>query len=86
MSTPLLTRLRDEFGAVRAALPANVIAAAARQEALERLCALGLPATREENWRYANLRVLERARFTPAPPEAATPPLPEPLSGFSRYV
>lgn len=86
MSTPLLTRLREEFGAVRAALPANVIAAAARQEALERLCALGLPATREENWRYANLRVLERARFTPAAAEAAMPQLPEPLSGFARYV
>ncbi|MBM4225392.1 MAG: Fe-S cluster assembly protein SufD, partial [Gammaproteobacteria bacterium] len=31
-----------------------------------------LPSNRDENWKYANLRGLARARFEPAPtPEAA---------------
>ena len=87
MSAPMLTRLRDEYGAARTALPGSVIEAHRRSEAIETLCAQGLPAGREENWRYTNLRLLDRARFTPAPPSAeALPPLPEPLTGFARYV
>lgn len=88
MSTALLTRLKDEYGTVRTALPQSVIAAGRRHEAIEMLCRRGLPATREENWRYTNLRVLERARFAPAqaPATGPLPPLPEPLAGFARYV
>jgi Fe-S cluster assembly protein SufD len=87
MSAAVLTRLRDEYGAARAALPGSVIDANRRSEAIETLCAQGLPAGREENWRYTNLRLLDRARFAPAQPSAqALPPLPEPLTGFARYV
>ena len=87
MSAALLTRLQEEYGAVHAALPESVTAAKRRREAIETLCAQGLPATREENWRYTNLRVLERARFSPVEDPAGTlPVLPEPLEGFARYV
>ena len=87
MSTAVLTRLKEEYGAARAALPGSVIDAHRRSEAIETLCAQGLPTGREENWRYTNLRVLERARFTPAQPSAEVlPTLPEPLTGFARYV
>ncbi len=87
MSTALLARVKDEYGSVRDTLPASVVGTERRRSALETLCAQGLPATREENWRYTNLRVLERARFAPTlTPSAAIPELPAPLAGFSRYV
>ncbi len=86
MSAALLARLKDEYGAVRGALPDSVVGGARRREAIETLCAQGLPATREENWRYANLRVLERARFAPCPCAAQVADLPAPLEGFPRLV
>lgn len=87
MSAALLTRLREEYDTVQDALPPSVIAAGRRREALEALCARGLPATREENWRYTNLRVLERARFAPVQTPAETlPALPEPPAGFVRFI
>jgi Fe-S cluster assembly protein SufD len=86
MSAALLARLKDEYGAVRDALPAAVIGGERRREAIEALCAQGLPATREENWRYANLRVLERARFSPVASRAGIADLPAPLAGFARLV
>ncbi|EQD28318.1 FeS assembly protein SufD, partial [mine drainage metagenome] len=63
-----------------------VIGGERRREAIEALCAQGLPSTREENWRYANLRVLERARFSPCASPAGIADLPAPLAGFSRLV
>ena len=86
MSTALLTRLKDEYSAVHDALPESVIGGERRRAAIEALCEQGLPATREENWRYTNLRVLERARFAPPAAPAGVPDLPAPLEGFSRYV
>ena len=87
MSSAVTEQIRKEYGAVHAALPASVIEPARRAEAIERLCAQGLPATREENWRYTNLRVLEHARFAPVEtPSQAVPPLPQTLPGFVRYV
>ena len=86
MSNALLARLRDEYGAVRDALPDSVIGGERRLEAIEALCAQGLPTTREENWRYANLRVLERARFSPCASPAGMADLPAPLAGFTRFV
>ncbi len=87
MSTALLARVKDEYGSVRDTLPPSVVATERRRSALEMLCAQGLPATREENWRYTNLRVLERVRFAPTlTPTGAKPELPAPLEGFSRYV
>lgn len=59
-----------------------------RRAALAALTAAGLPTSRDENWKYANLRALERLRFVPAaagsPADAAA--LPEPVPGFTRYV
>jgi Fe-S cluster assembly protein SufD len=51
-----------------------------------------LPTTRNENWKYANLRALSRTEFTQAPAPAAAliaeiaALLPEPLEGYARLV
>jgi Fe-S cluster assembly protein SufD len=94
MSEALCQRLLDDFAAVRASLPVSVVSAERRQEAIQALAAQGLPTTRDENWRYANLRPLERARLmplaaahsapTPAPLSASQ--LPAPLTGCARHV
>jgi Fe-S cluster assembly protein SufD len=99
MSEALSKRLRDEYAAVRESLPAGVVSTERRQQAIEALAARGLPTTRDENWRYANLRLLERARFAPAGAAPASgalaaptlsPPsglnLPTGLEGFARYT
>jgi Fe-S cluster assembly protein SufD len=65
MTAPLAKRVLDEYAAVRDSLPADVVSAKRRQDAIEMLAARGLPSTRDENWRYTNLRPLERARFAP---------------------
>jgi Fe-S cluster assembly protein SufD len=96
MSAALSKRVLDEYAAVRDTLPADVVSPERRQEAIQALAARGLPSTRDENWRYTNLRPFERARFVPvaaaatagaavqAPPAAAE--LPAPLEGFARYT
>jgi Fe-S cluster assembly protein SufD len=81
-------RVLDEYAAVRESLPAGVVSPERRQEAIHALAAGGLPTTREENWRYTNLRPLERARLAPVLAAAAAPE-PEPpakLQGFARYT
>jgi Fe-S cluster assembly protein SufD len=88
VSTPLTRRLLEEYaGFARTLGPADA-AAARRQAAIAAIAANGLPSTRDENWRYANLRPLERQRFTP--PGAATtgapPALPAHFPEFARYV
>jgi Fe-S cluster assembly protein SufD len=81
MSAPLTTRIVSEYAATPAA------AAAARQRTLAALEARGLPTSHDENWKYANLRVLERQRFVPvAAPDESVAPLPAAIDGFSRYV
>lgn len=51
-----------------------------------------LPSPRDENWKYANLRGLARARFEPAPRPSAdvlarvAAALPAPLEGYERLV
>ncbi|MBS0366180.1 MAG: SufD family Fe-S cluster assembly protein [Proteobacteria bacterium] len=89
MASPLMTRIAEDFtAAFPAAGPAR--AAARRRHALQALTAAGLPTQREENWRYANLRALERARFVPAArvgaASVAEQLLPPALDGFARYV
>ena len=89
MAQDLASRILTEHAATLTALP-DTGSAAHRRRVLERLTALGVPSAREENWKYANLRPLERVRFTPAP--ARTPPndicaqLPQPLAGYVRHV
>jgi len=85
--TPLSTRIATEHARVAGSLPAEVVSRKHRRQALETLLAHGLPSARDENWKYANLRPLERARFAPADPariEAAE--LPAPLAAFARYT
>lgn len=63
--------------------------AAAGTTAAQELGATGLPAPRDESWRYANLRALDRVPgFGPAAARAAdlAALLPEPLPGFQRLV
>lgn len=95
----LSKRVLDEYEAARESLPAGIVSPARRQEAIQALAARGLPTPREENWRYTNLRALDRARFTPVPVGAAldassAPALslpsglevPAALPGFARYT
>lgn len=88
MTSPLLTRIAAEHSAALAAQPLTPATLARRRRALQGLLERGLPTGRDENWRYANLRVLEKATFTPgidgdAPAIGA---LPAAIEGFTRFV
>jgi Fe-S cluster assembly protein SufD len=75
----------DELAALPGRSPAH---AALLRAALD----AGLPTTRDENWKYANLRALDRQPFSPPEAiagdslEAARAALPERLDGFVRIV
>jgi Fe-S cluster assembly protein SufD len=95
MTSALTARISEQHANTVRALSARLPGAARRRAAIEALAAAGLPVTRDENWKYANLRPLERQSFSPA---ALTPPadaaaaarlaadLPARLDGFARYV
>ena len=88
MGTPLTARILEEHANTFRALPPAGATAARRRTAIAALTASGLPTSRDENWKYANLRPLERLRFIPAPaaqPVTATD-LPAAIPGFARYV
>ncbi|MGB6449515.1 MAG: SufD family Fe-S cluster assembly protein [Steroidobacteraceae bacterium] len=88
MSNELTQRIAQEHAAAAQSLPSGVVARARRRRAIDALVARGLPTTRDENWRYASLRPLERVRFAPAPARADLAPdqLPPPIQGYARYV
>lgn len=88
MSTPLLTRIAAEHAAVLDAQRPTPRARAHRRDALKGLIERGLPTVRDENWRYANLRILENANFTPGTAVAGTGgiDLPAAIEGFTRFV
>ena len=88
MSTPLTARIVEEHANASRALPPAGPTAARRRTALAALTASGLPTSRDENWKYANLRPLERLRFVPAAPAqpVAATDLPAAIPGFARYV
>jgi Fe-S cluster assembly protein SufD len=83
-ASPLSARIAAEFAAA-----GDVSSEPQRQHALAALVASGLPTSRDENWKYVNLRPLEKVRF--APPSAEARPaiivadLPTAV-GKSRYV
>ena len=94
MSNPVTARIAEQHASAVRVLSARLPGAARRSAAMEALAVAGLPGSRDENWKYANLRPLERASFTPA---ALTPPaggadaalsaaLPARLEGFARCV
>ena len=85
----LTDRIVEDFATGARALPGSGIADTRRRSAIKTLEAQGLPGSRDENWKYANLRALERMRFVPAPAPQILPSLahlPEALPGISRYV
>jgi len=95
MSTALATRIAEEYAAAAGELPARIVSAARRELAIRTLKAQGLPGMRDENWKYANLRALERVRFAPqsAQPGAAAPvaalsatALPARIDGYLRQT
>jgi len=92
MSTAASARLLEDYAGIAPALPGSAAAAARRLAAVEALAAVGLPSSRDENWKYASLRPLERQRFAPVDAAAAADArqlpadLPAPLAGTARYV
>jgi Fe-S cluster assembly protein SufD len=88
MGTPLTARIIEEHANAAPALPPAGATAARRRTAIAALTASGLPTSRDENWKYANLRPLERLRFIPAPPAQplTATDLPAAIPGFARYV
>jgi Fe-S cluster assembly protein SufD len=79
----VVTRLVQDYASAAGQLPG---AAARRAAALAALNERGLPTTRDENWKYANLRPLEKLRFAPAPPAPGPVALPAAIPGFARCV
>jgi Fe-S cluster assembly protein SufD len=90
MASALATRIADEHAAAAAALPEEVVSRERRRRAIETLKSEGLPTARDENWRYANLRPLERVRFAPpvatAQPKLTVADLPPLIEGYARYT
>jgi Fe-S cluster assembly protein SufD len=60
------------FGALKSTLPGDGLdwLSARREEALRRFESLGVPAPRLEDWKFTNLRALEKADPTPVPDTA----------------
>jgi len=93
MSSALAVRIAAEHAAASASLPAQVVSTERRRDAIETLVSEGLPSSRDENWKYANLRPLEKVRFvalaggTQGGNAALTSAdLPAPIGGYARYT
>src|SRR5262245_18674450 len=83
-------RLAKEHAAAATALSPPVVEADRRLHAVEVLTAAGLPTSRDENWKYANLRPLEKVRFAPSTPrergDVRLDELPPLIEGYARYT
>ena len=91
MASSLATRIAAEHAAAAGSLSADVVSRERRRAAIETLSAQGLPTSRDENWKYANLRPLEKVKFAaPVGAQAgagiAAADLPGAIEGYSRYV
>jgi Fe-S cluster assembly protein SufD len=98
VSSRVLERVLHEYQAVAASLPGDARARAGRARAAGQLADMGWPSTRDEHWRYANLRAFEhpgayRPAFgAPADPAATltalqrSGTLPPPVPGFERLL
>jgi len=84
MSAALATRIAEEFSA------AAHTSSHPQRQAMQALTERGLPTSRDENWKYVNLRPLEKVRFAPAangPQNAVTAQdLPAPVAQYARYI
>jgi Fe-S cluster assembly protein SufD len=84
MSAALATRIAEDFAA-----DARAPGDPQRQRAMQALTERGLPTSRDENWKYVNLRPLEKVRFAPAreaQKPVTTQDLPAPIAGYARYT
>ncbi|MEJ0039435.1 MAG: Fe-S cluster assembly protein SufD [Gammaproteobacteria bacterium] len=90
MSAVLSDRIVQEHAAASGGLPSSVVSAERRATAIEALRADGLPTTRDENWKYANLRVLEKNAFRSVArgsrAKVALSDLPPAVADYARYV
>ena len=92
MASALATRIAAEPAAATDSLSADVVSRERRRAAIETLSVEGLPTTRDENWKYANLRPLEKVKFAPPVPGAqagaglTAADLPAAIEGYTRYV
>lgn len=88
MSASIAERIALEHAAASSGLPSSIVSADRRRLAAEALASKGLPTGRDENWKYANLRPVEKVRFAPASSRAtlSLPDLPAAIAGYSRYV
>lgn len=89
MSSALATRIAEEFAATPGLEGERENL---RQRAMQALAERGLPTARDENWKYVNLRPLEKVRFAPAAAQARSPSnltaadLPAPIEGYARFA
>jgi Fe-S cluster assembly protein SufD len=96
MSVALTDRIVQEHAAAQAhaaasgGLPSSVVSAERRRSAIEVLTAKGLPTTRDENWKYANLRPVERVKFASVAESqranVVASDLPPTVANYARYV
>src|ERR1700722_8901457 len=89
MAASLATRIAEQHAAAAASLPGDVVSRERRQRAIETLAVEGLPTTRDENWKYANLRPLDKVRFAPlasASRAVTLADLPATIEGYARYT
>jgi Fe-S cluster assembly protein SufD len=87
MAGALAERIVQEHAAASAALPSSVVSTERRRRAIETIAAKGLPTTREDGWKYANLRPLDKVRFTPSQgAQVSASDLPAPVGEYSRFV
>ncbi len=65
---PLIDQSMTEFDAVQARLPGNGVSwlEDLRRSAIQQFATLGLPTTRDEDWKYTSLRPLEKYAFETA--------------------
>src|ERR1700737_660737 len=85
MSAALATRIAEDFAAL-----AHASGDLQRHRAIQALAERGLPTSRDENWKYVNLRPLEKVRFAAPTGEAqstiTTQDLPAPIERYARYT
>jgi Fe-S cluster assembly protein SufD len=84
MSAALLQKISADFATV-----AHAAGQPWRRAALDEITARGLPGGRDENWKYVNLRTLDKLHF--APPQQPAPALqpgqlPAAIEGYARYT
>jgi Fe-S cluster assembly protein SufD len=89
MAASLATRIAEQHAEAATSLPGDVVSRERRRSAIETLAVEGLPTTRDENWKYANLRPLDKVRFAPlasASRAVALADLPAAVEGYARYT